>query len=103
MSLIIAGTATSYAQPDTLQHIFDKLPQISEPQRALTAIALYKKNLRKPAEAYTMAMLGHLYDLAAGWDDKRLQWAVYGMRADYYSIREKLNEKTSEQKISEKN
>lgn len=93
---LIAGINISHAAtPDTLQHIFDKLPQITEPQRAITATAIYKKNLRKQGEGYTMATLDHLNDLARQWDDKRLQWAVYGMRADYYSVKEKLNQKST--------
>lgn len=94
--LLIAGITTSHAvTPDTLQHIFDKLPQVSEPQRAINAAAIYKKNLRKTSQTFAMAMLDHLYNQASQWDDKRLQWAVYGMRADYYSVKEKLNPKST--------
>lgn len=46
-------------------------------------------------EAFTMAMLGRLYNQAGEWTDKRLQWAVYGMRADYYSVKETLNSKST--------
>lgn len=42
-----------------------------------------------------MSVLDHVNDLADRWDDKRLRWAVYGMRADYYSVREKLNNKST--------
>jgi tetratricopeptide (TPR) repeat protein/DNA-binding CsgD family transcriptional regulator len=94
--LIFPGAAKAGASPtDTLYHIFDKLPQTNEPERAISAIAIYKKNLRKISETDAMSMLDHLYDLAGQWDDKRLQWAVYSMRADYYSVKEKLNPKST--------
>jgi len=94
--LFIAGVKTSHAATsDTLRYIFDKLPKIEEPQRAINATAIYKKNLRKTPEAFTMTMLDHLYSKAGRWDDKRLQWAVYGMRADYYSVKKNLNSKST--------
>ena len=83
------------ATPDTLQHLFDTLTKISEPDRSLTAIIIYKNKLRKPDEIYTFNKLNNLYNFAGRINDKRLQWAVYNMRADYYSIREKLNNKST--------
>lgn len=94
--LIIAGINSSCAaKPDTLQHIFDKLSKLAEPERAIVATTVYSKNLRKTNEKFTMSMLDHLHDLAGQWDDKRLQWAVYVMRADYYAVKERINPKST--------
>lgn len=65
---------------------FDVVKQFPDSSRIESARNLYKNTCRKLAPAEAMVKLNQLTALARDIRDKKLECAVYDMRADYYSV-----------------
>jgi len=73
--------------------LFDKIAGIPQKDRVSKANDLYKskEGLRRIAPSDAMAGLDKLVVLARNLHDKSLECAVFGMRADYYSVNQGFN------------
>jgi tetratricopeptide (TPR) repeat protein len=75
-------------------HPFDSLDRIPSEQRVYVATAIYKKHFRRIPEALAMAYLDQLAGIARRLDDKALESVVFDLKADYYAVHLKFNDKS---------
>lgn len=93
--VFIFSRQNAYALNPDSPTIFNRLSQVPQKSRVAIATVLYKDNFRKVSPASAMAGLDKLSALARSLDDKSLECAVFDMRADYYSVNNRFNDKST--------
>lgn len=73
---------------------FDSLKRIEPQRRVYVATGIYKRNFRHVPEAVAMGYLNQLNNIARQLGDKPLESAVFDLKADYYAVNLKFNEKS---------
>ncbi|RVU02598.1 tetratricopeptide repeat protein [Mucilaginibacter limnophilus] len=74
---------------------FDVVRHFPDSSRIESARNLYKNTCRKLSPSQAMKCLDQLTQLAKDISDKKLECAVYDMRADYFSVNNGLNSKST--------
>lgn len=74
---------------------FDVVRHFPDSSRIESTRNLYKNTCRKLSEADAMKRLDQLEQLARDINDKKLECAVYDMRADYFSVNNGFNTKST--------
>lgn len=82
-------------KPVYQQGLFTRLKDTIETNRVEAARAIYRVNCRKMNEADAMKSLDDMKQLALQLNDKKLECAIYDMRADYYSVNQGYNPKST--------
>jgi tetratricopeptide (TPR) repeat protein len=82
-------------KPAYLKGLFANLKDTSESRRVDAARAIYRLNCRKMNEADAMKSLDDMKLLAFSLNDVKLECAIYDMRADYYSVNQGYNPKST--------
>lgn len=75
-------------------HPFDSLSRIKPQRRVYIATNIYKKNFRHVPEVVAMGYLDRLTAIARRLDDKALESIVFDLKADYYAVNLKFNNKS---------
>jgi tetratricopeptide (TPR) repeat protein len=75
--------------------LFTNLKDTSNANRVEAARAIYRVNCRKMNEADAMKSLDDMKQLALQLNDVKLECAIYDMRADYYSVNQGYNPKST--------
>ena len=76
--------------------LFINLKDTSESRRVDAARAIYRVNCREMNEADAMKSLDDMKLLAISLNDLKLECAIYDMRADYYSVNQGYNPKSTQ-------
>lgn len=88
-----ARANTISATQDTA-HPFNSLVNVKPAERVSTATSIYKKNFRHVPEALAMRYLDQLTLLARQLNDKDLECVVFDLKADYYAVNLRYNNKS---------
>jgi tetratricopeptide (TPR) repeat protein len=83
------------SKPVYQQGLFTRLKDTAETNRVEAARAIYRVNCRKMNEADAMKSLDDMKQLALRLNDVKLECAIYDMRADYYSVNQGYNPKST--------
>jgi len=75
--------------------LFTRLKDTIKTNRVEAARAIYRVNCRKMNEADAMKSLDDMKQLALQLNDVKLECAIYDMRADYYSVNQGYNPKST--------
>lgn len=75
--------------------LFTRLKDTIKTNRVEAARAIYRVNCRKMNEADAMKSLDDMKQLALRLNDVKLECAIYDMRADYYSVNQGYNSKST--------